>query len=242
LNEAIGDLPAPQRLNAKGATYVTVTMVTPMKLLFDLDGTLTDSFQGIARCIAYAIGMLGRTPPPHERLKWCVGPPLKNSLAKLLASDDSKLVEAALAFYRERFGAIGLYENEVYEDIPVTLEALLQMGHTLYVATAKPAVYAEQIIDHFNLRRYFKGVYGSGLDGTRSEKTALISHILQNESLDASETFMIGDREHDIIGAKANAVCGWGVLWGYGTRQELEASGAQACFSHPRELVAVLQS
>jgi phosphoglycolate phosphatase len=241
LNEAIGNLPAPQRFNAKGATYVTVTMVTPMKLLFDLDGTLTDSFQGIARCIAYAIGMLGRTPPPHERLKWCVGPPLKNSLAKLLASDDSKLVEAALAFYRERFGAIGLYENEVYEDIPVTLDALLQMGHTLYVATAKPAVYAERIMDHFNLRRYFKGVYGSGLDGTRSDKTALISHILQNESLDASETFMIGDREHDIIGAKANAVCGWGVLWGYGTRQELEASGAQACFLHPRELVAVLQ-
>ncbi len=212
-----------------------------MKLLFDLDGTLTDSFQGIARCIAYAIGMLGRTPPSHERLKWCVGPPLKNSLANLLASDDSKLVEAALAFYRERFGAIGLYENEVYEDIPVTLDALLQMGHTLYVATAKPAVYAERIIDHFNLRRYFKEVYGSGLDGTRSDKAALIAHILQNESLDASETFMIGDREHDIIGAKANAVCGWGVLWGYGTRQELEASGAQACFSHPRELVAVLQ-
>ena len=210
-----------------------------MNILFDLDGTLTDPYQGITRCISHALVTLGRPSPPRMSLRWCIGPPLKNSFATLLATDDANLVKEALTIYRERFGSVGLFENEVYEGITETLEALKKMGHMLYVATSKPSVYAERIIDYFGLRQYFKGIYGSELDGKRSDKTSLILHILKSESIDLSEASMIGDREHDIIGAKANEVSGFGVLWGYGTKEELEASGAHACIGNPRELITL---
>jgi phosphoglycolate phosphatase len=213
-----------------------------MNLLFDLDGTLTDPFTGITKCISYALNMLDRKLPPGESLRWCIGPPLKDSFAKLLASDDDALTERAVAFYRERFGTVGLFENEVYDGIPEVLEALQKNGHTLYVATSKPVVYAKRIIDHFGLHRYFKWIFGSELDGTRSDKTSLISHILQRELIAPSETSMIGDREHDIIGAKENGIYGFGVLWGYGTKDELENSGAHAFFKTPRELVTAMPS
>ena len=208
-----------------------------MNLLFDLDGTLTDPFTGITKCISYALDMLDRALPPGESLRWCIGPPLKDSFAKLLAADDDALAERAVAFYRERFGTVGLFENEVYDGIPEVLEALQKNGHTLYVATSKPVVYAERIIDHFGLHRYFKCIFGSELDGTRSDKTSLISYILQRELIAPSETSMIGDREHDIIGAKENGIYGFGVLWGYGTKDELENSGAHTFFKTPGELV-----
>jgi phosphoglycolate phosphatase len=211
-----------------------------MNLLFDLDGTLTDPFEGITKCIQYSLLSLGRPSPPRESLRWCIGPPLKNSLSQLLASDDDQLTEEAVAAYRERFGVVGLYENDVYPDIPEMLGGLKEMGHTLFVATSKPTVYAERIIDHFDLWPYFIRIYGSELDGTRVDKTSLIAHILQNESIASSETFMIGDRKHDIIGAKANGIHGFGVLWGYGTREELEASGAYACIAEPHELAGAL--
>ncbi len=166
---------------------------------------------------------------------------MRSSFATLLASDDDNLAEEAVTIYRERFGSVGLYENEVYEGIPQILEALQELGHKLYVATSKPTVYAERIIDHFCLGRYFNGIYGSELDGKRSDKTNLISYILQSESLDASETAMIGDREYDMIGGKANGVFCFGVLWGFGTKEELESSGAHACLSNPDVLVTLFR-
>lgn len=212
-----------------------------MNLLFDLDGTLTDPFLGITGCISYALEKAGRPSPPRERLRWCIGPPLKNSLAKLLASNDEAFVDQALSFYRERYGLIGLFENTVYEGINDVLECLLANGHTLYVATSKPVIYAERIVNHFHLRRYLKKVYGSELDGTRNDKADLISHIIEKESIALSDTVMIGDRKHDMIGAKANGISGIGVLWGYGTEQELVMSGAHTCISHPRELLLTFQ-
>ena len=211
-----------------------------MNLLFDLDGTLTDPYEGITRCISHALEMLDRPSPPRMDLRWCIGPPLKNSFIKLLACDDDSLAKKAVAIYRERFSSVGIFENEVYKGIPKALKTLQEMGHTLYVATSKPTIYAEQIIEHFGLYRSFAGIYGSELDGTRSNKTSLISHILQSESISSSDALMIGDRKHDMIGAKANEVCGFGVLWGYGTLDELKASGAHACINHPRDLVTVL--
>ena len=209
-----------------------------MNLLFDLDGTLTNPFTGITKCIEYALELLDREPPPRESLRWCIGPPLRDSFAKLLDSDDDAITEKAVAFYRERFSTVGLFENEVYDGIPEALEALQKNGHRLYVATSKPVVYAEQIITHFGLQRYFKCIYGSELDGTRSNKSSLISHILKRELIAPSETSMIGDRVHDIVGATENGIYGFGVLWGYGTQDELENSGARAFFRTPRELVA----
>lgn len=210
-----------------------------MNILFDLDGTLTDSYQGITKCILHALISLGRTAPAQDSLRWCIGPPLKHSFATLLDTSDEKLVNEALTLYRERFGTVGLFENEVYRDVPEMLGALQHRGHTLYVATSKPSVYARRIVDHFGLRRYFKGVYGSELDGRLGDKKSLIRHILQKESIDISKASMVGDREQDMIGAKANGVAGFGVLWGYGTREELEVSGATACLGSPQELLPV---
>ena len=208
-----------------------------MNLLFDLDGTLTDPFVGITTCISYALEMMGRQSPHRDSLRWCIGPPLRSSLAELLASDDDALVDKALSLYRKRFASTGLFENKVYAGVREVLGTLLENGHALYVATSKPEVYAERIVDHFGLRPYFRNIYGSGLDGTRNDKTTLISHILKNESIRPSDTFMIGDREHDMIGAKANGLCGIGVLWGFGTREELEMSGAYTCIRQPQELL-----
>ncbi len=212
-----------------------------MNLLFDLDGTLTNPYQGITRCISHALEKMGRTSPPQMSLRWCIGPPLKDSFTKLLAVDDDNLAEKALSLYRERFSSIGLYENELYEGITETLGTLQEIGHTLFVATSKPGIYAKRIIDHFGLQKYFKNIHGSELDGTRVDKTSLISYILQTESIIPSETIMIGDRKHDMSGAKANDVCGIGVLWGYGTKDELEESGAYSCITHPGELISVLR-
>lgn len=213
-----------------------------MNLLFDLDGTLTDPCQGITTCIAHALASLGRPSPPLPELRWCIGPPLKNSFAKLLGSDDDKLLGRALTIYRARFGSVGLFENEVYQGIPDALAALQGMGHMLYVATSKPTVYAKQIIEHFDLRSYFVAIHGSELDGAKSDKTALLSHILQREGLASSHTRMIGDRKYDMIGARANGIRALGVLWGYGTREELEASSAYACVNHPQELKIIFNN
>jgi phosphoglycolate phosphatase len=210
-----------------------------MNLLFDLDGTLTDPFEGITKCIAHALEEMGRPSPDRGDLRWCIGPPLRKSFARLLDSDDMALAERALMIYRERFGSIGLFENRVYEDIPEVLDTLKKNGHVLFVATSKPEVYAARIIDHFGLRRLFKNVYGSELSGARGDKKDLISHILEKEAISSSETMMIGDRKHDMIGAAANAVSAAGVLWGYGTKAELEKSGAYTCLEQPRELVEV---
>lgn len=208
-----------------------------MNLLFDLDGTLTDPFTGITKCIVYALERLGKKLPPAERLQWCIGPPLRNIFAKLLASDNAALIEKAVALYRERYGTVGWSENKVYTGIPKVLEALQKDQHKLYVATSKPVVYARRIIDHFELNGFFKCIYGSELDGTRGDKTSLISHILRAEGLSPSETAMIGDREHDMIGAKENSISAIGVLWGYGSKDELENSGARTFLSTPQELV-----
>lgn len=207
-----------------------------MNLLFDLDGTLTDPYEGITKSITHALTTLGRPSPPRMDLRWCIGPPLKKSFSILLETEDEILVEKALMIYRERFGSIGLFENKVYAGIPEALKSLGEMGHTLYVATSKPRVFAQRIIDHFDLNQYFNKIHGSELDGTRTDKTSLITYILQRESLDSSATAMVGDRKHDMIGAKANGVCGFGVLWGFGTETELIDSGAGECIQTPSDL------
>jgi phosphoglycolate phosphatase len=206
-----------------------------MNVLFDLDGTLTDSSPGITKCIQYALTELGYPAPPVESLRWCLGPPLKQSFATLLAPD-SQLADVALEKYRERFSTVGLFENSVYPGIEEALNDLSRRGHSLYVATSKPRVYAERIIEHFGLTKYFRSVDGSELDGTRTDKAELIAYILKRESIAATGAVMIGDREHDMIGAVKNQVRGIGVLWGYGSREELEKAGADACIASPKEL------
>jgi phosphoglycolate phosphatase len=208
-----------------------------MNILFDLDGTLTDPRVGIVACLKYAIESMGQVPPGDRELARFIGPPLQVSLASLAGIDNEEKVTRAVAFYRERFAETGMYENTVYPDIPQTLDALIARGATLYVATSKPTVYAARIVEHFGLSGYFRGVYGSELDGTRSNKAELIAHLLQTESMSGASAVMIGDRSHDMAGAKANGVFAVGVLWGYGSREELLAAGAAALCERPAKLV-----
>jgi phosphoglycolate phosphatase len=211
-----------------------------MHLLFDLDGTLTDPFPGITKCIQYALVAMGRPEPAAESLRWCIGPPLKKSFESLLGPAKEHLAEVAVAKYRERFGSVGLFENNLYPAIAETLDQLKQSGHSLSVATSKPTVFAERIIAHFGLGKYFRSINGSELDGTRSDKTALIEYVLRRDDIAPIDAIMIGDREHDMIGARRNGVAGLGVGWGYGSMKELEDAGAYACVATPQELHAAI--
>lgn len=210
-------------------------------ILFDLDGTLTDPREGITRSIAHALEAMGVASPPLEELTFAIGPPLRASLAGLLKTDSRDAVERALAFYRERFGETGLYENAVYEGMRETLTALQGSGATLFVATSKPQVYAERILRHFALDAHFLAVHGSELDGTRDDKRELLAHLLPQHGIAATDAVMIGDRGVDMIAARHHGVAALGAMWGYGTRAELEEAGAQRLCDRPGDLPAAIQ-
>ena len=205
-------------------------------ILFDLDGTLTDPKIGITGCIQYAIAELGNQPPTIDELLWCIGPPLTSSFAKLLETEDQVLINRAISLYRDRFSRVGLFENELYPEIPKAIASIRAEGYQTYVATSKPHVYAKRIVEHFGLPSLFDGIYGSELDGTRSLKGELIRHILLTENLDAKATVMIGDRSHDVIGAKQNQVFAIGVTYGYGSEEELSNHGADAIAHSPKDI------
>ncbi len=204
-------------------------------VLFDLDGTLTDPKPGITGCIAYALGKLG-IPSDPDTLTWCIGPPLAESFPLLIGSDDPVLVARAIELYRERFSAVGMYENAVYSGIPECLAELREANIELYVATSKPHIYAEPILAHFGLRGFFHAVHGSELDGRNGDKAELIGHLLATEKLEPNQSVMIGDREHDMIGAKKNGLTGIGVTYGYGSQEELVNAGAIQTCADPRSL------
>ena len=171
-----------------------------------------------------------------DELTWCIGPPLRASLKKLLGTDD--LAGKALSLYRERFADIGIFENEIYPGIEETLSVLAKSGRRrLFVATSKPSVYAERIIDHFRLKVYFERVFGSELDGRRSDKTDLLGYALQTMRVDPLQAIMIGDRSHDMIGARNNGMTAVGVLYGYGSKEELVAAGAHYVCTTPHGLL-----
>lgn len=210
-----------------------------LTVLFDLDGTLTDPKPGITRSIGYALERMNCSAPDPDSLVWCIGPPLRGSFARLLASDDPQTIEKAIALYRERFSDVGLLENELYEGIPEALNTLKQAGLKLFVATSKPRVYADRIIRHFAIDSLLEAVYGSELDGAYDDKGELISHILRCESIDARKCLMVGDRVHDLLGARSNGMGFVGVLCGYGSAEELK--DADALCATPNELVAAIQ-
>jgi phosphoglycolate phosphatase len=208
-----------------------------MDLLLDLDGTLTDSRPGIIASMRHALAAMGLEPPAEHALLRFIGPPTHDAFRELLSTSDPELNARAIGIYRERYAKSGLFENSVYPGVAEGLSALSESGATLYVVTSKPEVFATQIIDHFELRPYFKHVYGSELNGERSNKGDLIAHVLTRERL-TNDAWMIGDRLHDIRGAKLNKLRSAGVLWGYGSREELLEAGADALFGNMSELVS----
>lgn len=211
-------------------------------ILFDLDGTLTNPFEGITLSIQHALKELGAHVPEQKELLWCIGPPLRVSFPKLLGTDEPATTDRAIELYRERFASVGLFENARYDGVLEMLNALKQDGRKLFVATSKPRVYAERIIERFALAPLFTRVYGAELDGRFDHKKALIAHIVVEEHLEPSTTLMVGDREHDIVGARASEIRTIGVTYGYGTHAELAYAGAEEIVASPAEIVGAVRA
>jgi phosphoglycolate phosphatase len=204
-------------------------------ILFDLDGTLTDPKPGITNCIRHALQHMNVPVPDADELTWCIGPPLRASFKKLLATNDDALAERAITLYRERFAPIGLYENEVYEGISQLLAELRATGHTLLVATSKPHVYANEILRHFDLARHFTAVFGAELTGG-DKKSELIGKAVAQVGFDVKRAVMIGDRDVDIFGARQHSIDAIGVAYGYGGIAELEDAQPHAIAATVDEL------
>jgi len=195
-------------------------------MLFDLDGTLTDPQEGITNSVAYALEQYGIHVEDRSSLNKFIGPPLKDSFMEYYGFTEDRAEEAVWK-YREYFNEDGIFENKVYPGIPQMLQHLKDQGKILIVATSKPTVYAKRILERFELSQYFADVQGSEMDGRRTKKEEVISYALeQNQITDNAQAVMIGDREHDIIGAKKCGLDSIGVLFGYGSREEMEGCGA----------------
>lgn len=205
-------------------------------IYFDLDGTLTDPYEGITKCILYALDELGFPHPDDDYLYGCIGPPLWDTFPEMVGRE---LTRKAVDLYRERFVDVGWKENRPYEGIHDALATIASEGHTLFVATAKPHMHAAKIIDHFGMGGYIDNVYGSELDGTRATKTELLKFAIERNP-GASRHIMIGDRKHDLAGAIANDMAAIGVAWGYGSVEELESAGASAIVHSPAELAEIV--
>ncbi|MCQ2591244.1 MAG: HAD family hydrolase [Treponema sp.] len=195
-------------------------------IFFDLDGTLTDPAEGITNSFKHAFKCFGMESPDYKTLLTFIGPPLPVTFKDFCGFDDQKTAEAVVK-YREYFADKGLFENKVYEGIPRLLEDLRSAGKRLAVATSKPEIYSLRIMEHFDLSKYFDFICGSNMDETRGNKAQVIAYALEKCGVsDKSKVLMVGDRHHDIDGAKLNGLKSCGVLFGYGNREELEEAGA----------------
>ncbi len=209
-------------------------------ILFDLDGTLTDPAIGITRSVNHALEYFGIRTADLQGLCKFIGPPLLDSFMKYYGFDENRAA-MAVEKYREYFREKGIYENELIEGIEELLAKLIGDGRKLIVATSKPKVFADIILEHFGLMKYFDLVCGSELDGTRVNKDEVIMYALEKAGIsDLDKAVMIGDREHDVIGARKAGIDCIGVLFGYGSRRELQDAGATILVGTVKELEAVL--
>ena len=202
-------------------------------ILFDLDGTLTDSGMGIINCARFALEQLGLPAPEREAMGVFVGPPLRDTFRSFGVPEDR--VEEAITAFRSRYIPIGIYENTLYPGIPEMLEKLRSAGHRLFVATSKPEHMAVAVLEHFGLSQYFEKICGAVLDGSRDKKEEVIAYLLKNcGALD--NAVMVGDTAFDITGAKAHGIPGIGVSWGYGSVSDIQEAGAIAIAHDPEAL------
>lgn len=194
-------------------------------ILFDLDGTLTDSKEGITKSVQYALRKSGIEEENLDNLEKFIGPPLYDAFIEYYNLSVDKALDA-VTYYREYFRENGIFENKLYDNIPRLLNSLKEFGLTLIVATSKPTEFSEQILEHFSIYEYFDDVVGSNFDGTRGKKSEVIKFILDKYNIDRTEVVMVGDRKYDIIGARENNIDSIGAAYGYGTLKELENEGA----------------
>ncbi|MDE7108242.1 MAG: HAD family hydrolase [Clostridiales bacterium] len=208
-------------------------------ILLDLDGTLTDSFEGITNSALYALHKMAVTKYNKSNLNFFVGPPLYDSFGKIFDGDEQK-VERAVTLYREYFAERGWKENRVYDGVPQMLQQLVDCGKTLIVATSKPELFARRIVEHFDLSKYFTFVAGASMDNSRTKKAKVIEYAIASTGIEKTDTIMIGDRNHDILGAKQCGLKSMGVLYGYGDLPEHTAAGADYIANTPEEIVKIL--
>ena len=206
-------------------------------ILFDLDGTLTDSAEGIINCAQLALKHFGLPIPERADMQFMVGPPLRDSFLKLGVAEQD--VETAVEIYRSRYVPIGMFENTPYPGIAAMLATLKDAGHELYVATSKPEDMATAILNKFHLAGYFDKIYGASLDGSRDTKDTVIAYLL--EELGPRENIiMVGDTHYDVLGAAAHGIQTIGVAWGYGKAEDMKAAGAVTIVDSPAQLLELL--
>lgn len=214
-------------------------MINKKYILFDLDGTLTDPYEGITKSLQYALKHFG-IEEPQKNLRKFIGPPFKEAFLEYYKFDEKK-IEQIVAKYRERFSEKGLYENELYKGIPELLKALKDNGKKIALASSKPGEFAEIILKYFNIYDYFDFLGASNFKGERNTKSKVIGYTLEQMGIsDVSEVVMVGDRKHDVIGAKDFKIETIGVLYGFGGREELETAGAEYICESVEDLKALL--
>ena len=207
-------------------------------IIFDLDGTLTDSGEGITKSILPVLDHYGIPCASVNDLRFCVGPPLRDSFLKLGVPEDC--IEEAIAIYRSRYTTIGKFENTPYSGISQLLDTLIAKGHRLFVATSKPETMAVEILDKFDLSRYFEIICGATMDTSRDSKSAVIAYLLDKIGT-KEDAVMIGDTAFDVIGAAEHQIPTIGVSWGYGNVEEMLKSGAVAIAHSMEELLFLLE-
>lgn len=207
-----------------------------MLILFDLDGTLTNSEEGIVKGLEYAIDRMGFKPVDKKILRTFIGPPLTTSFKNIGYRKDE--ARKTIDIFREYYGRKGMYENIPYDGMIELLEDI-SSRHTLGVATSKPEEHAKMILEHFKMDQYFKFIGGSLLDGTRVEKGDVIKYVLDNMCRE-EKTYMVGDRKNDVVGAEENSITSIGVLYGFGSRDELENAGCKIIAPTVKDLHEVL--
>ena len=207
-------------------------------IFFDLDGTLTDSAPGIIHSVQYALKKYGIEAEEND-LRSFIGPPLVHSFQERFGFDHDKALEA-VTFYREYFTAGGMFENSVYQGVEEMLQKLKEDGLVLAVATSKPELFSKQILEHFALTRYFDFIGGAAMDESRATKVEVLSYALQELQVDPAKAVMIGDRENDIEAASLVGTESIGVLYGYGSKEELSDAGAKYFADTPMDICLII--
>ena len=213
--------------------------MTKKAVFFDLDGTLTDSGEGIMNCAALALEHFGLTVPSREEMRVFVGPPLDQTLIQFGVPADK--TREAIDVFRSRYITVGKFENFPYPGIRKALETLKAQGHRLFVATSKPEPQAKEILVHFELAQYFEQIAGATLDGSRSHKADVITYLLSLTG-DVGQTLMVGDTAYDVLGAAEHGIPTIGVSWGYGEIADMEKAGAIAIAHTMEEMVALINT
>lgn len=210
-------------------------------ILFDLDGTLINSAPGITKSFKYAMQKMGLIAPDAKDLGWVIGPPLRKSFAKLLDGDEKK-AEKAVSIYREFYADKGIFDAHPYEGIRECLEELSKNSYTMMICTAKAQPHAISVIKHFELDKYFKAIYGPGLDGSYDNKSDLLAKLIKEQEINVGKSCLIGDRVYDMVAADKNKVTPVGALWGFGSKKELLENGAKYTCLKPRELPQLIKN